>query len=106
MRTVLGIAPVLLARLALGACGEATAPFAPGAGDREGSGTGTLAVDAEARASSNKLNAPARSDFAAEFTVRVHRGSEAAGSGTVTVTTATGKIPLTYDGARWRGDAP
>lgn len=106
MRIVLGIAPVLLARLVLGACGDATAPLAPGAGDRDGSGTGTLDVEAAVEVSPRRINAAANSDFTAALSVRVRRGSEAVSTGTVTITTATGKIPLTYVDGRWRGEAP
>ena len=106
MRIVVGIAPVLLVRLVLGACGDATAPLAPGAGDRDGSGTGTLDVEANVEVSSSKINAAANSDVTAALTVRVRRGSEPVSTGTVTITTATGKIPLTYSEGRWRGDAP
>jgi hypothetical protein len=106
IRIVLAIAPVLLVRLVLGACSDATAPLAPGAGDGEGSGTGTLDVEARIEASSRKINAAANRDFATELTVRVHRGSEAVSTGTVTITTATGKVSLTYAEGRWRADAP
>jgi hypothetical protein len=61
MRIVLAIAPVLLARLVLAACGDAAAPLAPGAGDRDGSGTVTLDVDATVEVSPRRINAAAYS---------------------------------------------
>ena len=56
--------------------------------------------------SSRKANAPARADFEAAFTVRAVRGVPAVSIGTVEITTATGKISLTYQLERWRGAAP
>jgi hypothetical protein len=106
MRTVSGTAVVLLGLLVLAACSDSPDSLAPGAGNQAGTGTGTLAVDATVVASPSRFNAPANGDFETEFSVRVLRNNEAVANGTVTITTATGKIPLTYQSGRWRGAAP
>lgn len=103
MHMVLGIASVVLAQ---GACSRSGEGLVPGAGNEDGTGTGTLVVEASVVASPNLSNAPANSDFAAEFSVRVLRDERAIVNGSVTITTATGKVPLTYQLGRWRGAAP
>jgi hypothetical protein len=103
MRTVSGTAVGLLV---LGACSDSADSLAPGAGNQAGTGTGTLTVDGIVLASPNRFNASANGDFETEFSVRVLRGNQAVANGTVTIATATGKIPLTYESGRWRGTAP
>ena len=106
MRTVFRTAAVLLGLLVLGACSNSPDSLAPGAGNQPGTGTGTLAVDGLVLASPNGFNGPANDDFEAEFSVRVLRNNQPVANGTVTITTAAGKIPLTYQLGRWRGVAP
>jgi hypothetical protein len=103
MRTVFGTAVVLLAQ---GACSDSSDSLAPGAGNHAGTGTKTLAVEGIVVASPTRFNAPANTDFEAEFSIRVLRNNQAVANGTVTITTPTGKIPLTYQLGRWRGAAP
>jgi hypothetical protein len=103
MRTVFCIAVAVLAQ---GACSQSADGLMPGTGNQEGTGTGTLEVEASVAASPNRSNAAANSEFATEFSVRVSRGERVIVNGSVTITTATGKIPLTYQLGRWSGSAP
>jgi hypothetical protein len=103
VRTRFGMAVVLLAQ---SACSHSAEGLLPGAGNQEGTGTGTLEVEASVAASPSRANAAANSEFVAEFSVRVSRDARAVIHGSVTITTATGKIPLTYELGRWRGTAP
>jgi hypothetical protein len=93
-------------QLSLGACSDSVATLAPGAGNDPGTGTGTLAVDGFVRASPNRFNAPANSDFETAFSLRLSRNNQIITNGTVTITSATGKVPLTYRDGRWTGSAP
>jgi hypothetical protein len=90
--------------LGLAACGGSD--LDPGAGNDPGTGTGTLAIEGSVQASSRMLNARTSAEFDTEFTVRVSLNDQTVTTGTVTVTSASGTIPLTYttDG-RWTGRA-
>lgn len=101
MRT--NLASILLCWVA--ACGGSN--LDPGAGNDVGSGTGTLAIDGSVRASPHQINARAPTDFDTEFSVRVSLNNQTVTTGTVTITSATGKTPLTFrsDG-RWSGSTP
>jgi hypothetical protein len=102
MRTVLATAVVVLAPCA---CGGGDAGFAPGVGNDPGTGTGTLVVQGAIMASPGRFNAPARRDFETVFSLRVSRNNRPVANGTVTIASATGKVPLTYDLGRWIGSA-
>lgn len=102
MRTQLASTLVLWA---VAACGGGN--LDPGAGNDAGSGTGTLAVGGSARASPRQINARTAANFDTEFSVRVALDNQTVTTGTVTITSATGKVPLTYrsDG-HWTGSGP
>ena len=79
----------------------------PGAGNASGSGTGTLAVDGTAHASPHRINAQLPADFDTEFSVRVSLDNQTVTTGSVAITSATGKIPLTlHSDGRWSGSVP
>jgi hypothetical protein len=78
----------------------------PGAGNDAGSGTGTLAIDGSAHASPQQVNARLRTDFDTALGVRVSRNNQTVTSGTVTITSSSGKTALTYHNDRWSGTAP
>ncbi|TMQ19109.1 MAG: hypothetical protein E6J90_18715 [Deltaproteobacteria bacterium] len=87
------------------ACGGGS--LDPGAGNSGGTGSKTLSVDGSARASPRQINARAPADFDTDFSVRASLGTQAVTSGTVTVTSASGKTTLTVRGDnRWTGSAP
>jgi hypothetical protein len=98
----IGLASIVVWSVA--ACGDDS--LDPGAGNDAGRGTRTLAVEGIVRASSRHVNADDRTDFDTEIIVRVSLGNRSVASGTVVVTSATGKTSLTYRGDRWSGDAP
>jgi hypothetical protein len=102
MRTVLATAVVVLAPCA---CGGGDAGFAPGVGNDPGTGTGTLVVQGAVMASPGRFNAPASRDFETVFSLRVSRNNRAVANGTVTIASATGKVPLTYELGRWTGSS-
>jgi hypothetical protein len=90
--------------LGLTACGGDR--LAPGAGSDPGTGTGTLAIEGSVHASPRQNNARVSTDFDAELSVRLALADQAVTTGTVTVTSASGKAPLTYRGdSRWTGTA-
>jgi hypothetical protein len=91
---------------AAGACGGSD--LDPGAGNDPGRGTSTLLVNGDITARPRLANARDRGDFETEISIRVSRDQQAVTTGTVTVTSASGEIPLTFrpeDGGRWRGTA-
>jgi hypothetical protein len=100
MRMVLTTAMVALV---LSGCGGVD--LEPGAGDDPGSGTRTLIVEGAAVASPSRFNARDGRNFATEFSLQLSRDDGPVVSGTVTVTSATGKVSLTYDQDRWVGGA-
>jgi hypothetical protein len=90
------------------ACGGS--PLDPGSGDSPGGGTQTLAVDGSARATPQVANATHASDFDTDLSVHITLNSAAITTGTVTVTSAHGKVDLTFNpdggnGGRWEGTA-
>lgn len=78
----------------------------PGSGDAVGTGTGTLVVEGSARASPHQIDARTPVDFDTEFSVRVSLNQLTVTTGTVTITSATGKTTLTFVDDRWRESAP
>jgi hypothetical protein len=91
--------------IGLAACGGGS--LDPGAGDDPGGGTATLAIEGSVHASPRLANARLRTDFDADFTVRVSLGNQAVTTGTVTVTSGSGKISLTYrNDSSWSASAP
>jgi len=89
---------------AIAACGGSN--LDPGAGNDPGTGTSTLQIDGSVRASSRLTNARASAEFDTEFSVRVSLNNQTVTTGTVTVTSASGKVPLTYRADnRWSGNA-
>lgn len=95
MRAWLGFLVLLFA-----ACGEETPS------DDPGTGTNTLLVRATAIASPNLIDARMATDFQTVFTVRLTLATQSVSTGTVAITSETGKIPLTYRDGVWRGSAP
>lgn len=86
--------------LAMAACGGSN--LDPGAGNDPGTGTGTLEIDGTVRATSRLTNARSNAEFDTDFSVRVSLNNQTVTTGTVTVTSASGKIPLTYrNDNRW-----
>jgi hypothetical protein len=94
--------------LCLAACGGVGA-LDPGAGNDPGHGTGTLAVVAAVYALPHQGQAHTGADFDVSFLVRVTRNREPVTAGSVTVTSATGKVSLTFcfgpTGPVWAGFA-
>jgi hypothetical protein len=101
VRTVVTTAMV---SLALCACSDG-ADLAPGAGNDPGTGTRTLVVEGAVVASPRRFNARAGREFETEFSLRLTRDDGPVVDGTVTITSATGKATLTYQGGRWTGSA-
>lgn len=86
------------------ACGGSN--LDPGAGNDPGKGTGTLEIDGSVRASPRLTNARTSAEFDTDFSVRVLLNNQTVTTGTVTVTSASGKVPLTYrSDNRWSGNA-
>jgi hypothetical protein len=86
------------------ACGGSS--LDPGAGNDPGTGTSTLAIDGSVRASPRVINAHLATDFDTDFSLRVSLNNQTVTVGTVTVTSATGKVPLTHRNTTWTGTAP
>jgi hypothetical protein len=100
----IGLASIAAAG-ALAACGNSA--LEPGAGDDPGTGTQTLVVDGFAYASPRQSAAHTGADFDTLFAVRVSLNGQPMAVGAVTVTSATGKVSLTYgDAHRWEATAP
>lgn len=91
----------------LGACGGTDSDFEPGAGNDAGTGTSTLAIDGEIRAKPRLVNARTSGDFDTELSVRVMLNLQAVTTGSVTVTSASGSVPLVYraDTNHWEATA-
>lgn len=101
MRTVLAS----IGLLGVAACGGSA--LDPGAGNDAGRGTGTLAIDGSAHAVPRMINATETTDFDTELSVRVALGNQLVTTGTVIVTSASGKATLTYRfDNRWSGMLP
>ena len=70
----------------------------PGAGDDPGTGTSTLGVDGEISARPRVANGRVSADFDTHVSVRVTLADVPVTTGTVTITTAAGAVPLAgYD---------
>jgi hypothetical protein len=102
MQTVL--VTTSLALLGFAACGEPG--LEPGVGNDLGAGTGTLVLDGSAHALPRLFNARRDLDFDTQFSLRLLRNNRPVTTGTVTLTSATGKIALTVEDDRWIGMAP
>lgn len=89
--------------VSLVACGGG--PLDPGAGNDPGTGTQTLLIEGGASASPRFVNAANPNEFDTDFSVRIERaGGQAVVTGSVTVTSATGSVPLVLGPEnRWRG---
>ena len=88
----------------LAACGSGG--LDPGAGDDPGSGTGSLGIEGWARATPRTANARTAPEFDVAFSVRVSLNNQTVTTGTVTITSATARVPLTYrSDNRWSGTA-
>lgn len=99
----------LLTTGALAACGGTDSAFEPGAGNDTGAGTGTLRIEGSISADSNRPNAELAADFTTEFRIRIQLNGVNVTTGEVTVTSASGTYPLTYDTQNnndWVGSAP
>jgi hypothetical protein len=91
--------------LGVAACGGSSTD--PGAGNDPGTGTGTLVIEGAVHASPHLINARMSTDFDADFSVRISLNNQTVTTGTVTITSASGKTPLTYrNDNRWSGSAP
>jgi len=91
--------------LTIAACGGSN--LDPGAGNDPGKGTGTLAIEGSVHASPRLTNARTDAEFDTDFSVRVSLNNQTVTTGTVTVTSSTGKVPLTYrTDNRWTGSVP
>ncbi|HEU4727405.1 MAG TPA: hypothetical protein VFT22_05945 [Kofleriaceae bacterium] len=90
----------------MAACGGSD--LDPGAGNAAGAGTGTLVINGSAHASPRLINARMKTEFDTELTVRVSRDDQPITTGTVTITSASGKVALTYraNENHWTGSAP
>lgn len=74
--------------------------------DDPGTGTKTLLMRATAVASPNLIDARMATDFQTVFAVRLTLATQTVSTGSVTITSETGKVPLTYRDGQWRGSAP
>lgn len=92
----------------VGACGTSS-PFDPGSGDSTGSGTGTLVVNGNASAQPNVPSATGPSDFVTDFSVQMTLNNVVITTGTVTMTSSSGAVTLTFhpsqSGGAWEGTA-
>ncbi len=80
----------------------------PGAGDDPGGGTSTLTVEGSVSAQARVTNARTPGDYDTALSVRVGLGGQTVTTGTVTMTSAGGKIALTFNpegGGRWEATA-
>ena len=83
--------------------------LAPGAGNDPGTQTGSLRVTGLVIARPLHRNARTADEFTSEFRVSVIRGNAFPSTVTVTVTSATGTVPLTSPQSAlgdWTGSAP
>jgi len=93
----------LVILFALGACGDDG--LSQAVADDPGTGTQTLRVTASACATPNLKTASTSTDFQTEFSARITLAQQTVTSGHVTVTSVTGKVPLTYRDGSWHGFA-
>ncbi len=81
-------------------------PYDPGAGSTAGGGTKTLSVEGSATAHPNVPNAAQASEFTTDFSVGIMLNNVPITTGTVTMTSASGKVELTsnmQNAGRWEG---
>lgn len=103
--TVLLIGISVSIPVGIAACGGSN--LDPGAGNDPGTGTRTLAIEGSVRAIPRAVNARVNTEFYTELSVRISLNSQTVTTGTVTITSSTGKIPLTYHNDNsWTGSAP
>jgi hypothetical protein len=93
----------------LAACGSD--PLDPGAGSNPGDGTRTLFIDGRAAAEPRFSNAKLATDFTTEISIRIGLHDQAVTTGSVTVESRFGTVPLTWsasDGGlgEWTGTMP
>lgn len=99
---------LLLAFVMTTGCGSSN-PLDPGAGDNAGTGTSTLVVNGAAIARPQIANAQSSTDFQTSFDVRITLNNAAVTTGTVTMTSASGEVPLVFNangnnGGHWSAD--
>lgn len=92
--------------LSLAACGGGS-DTDPGSGSDPGEGTNTLLVSGNVEASPALTNARTAAEFSTDFEVQITLNNNGVTTGTVTVTSSTGKYPLAYVGGtgKWEGRA-
>jgi hypothetical protein len=98
----------IFASLLFSAAACSSSPLDPGSGDNAGTGTMTLQVDGSVVAHPRIGNAKVPSDFDTDFQVRVSLNNQPVTTGTVTITSSTVKLDLTYQqgggqNGRWEG---
>lgn len=107
MRTYFASTALFFGVLVLGVAACGGSDLDPGAGNDPGTGTSTLVVTGSARATSRMVNAKVDTDFDTDFAVRVTLNNQTVTTGTVTISSASGKVPLTYHvDTFWTGTAP
>jgi hypothetical protein len=72
-------------------------PLDPGAGDTAGTGTKTLSIDGGANAHPTTPNAADAAGFKTDFEIDIKLGTSEITTGTVTVTSSSGKTALAFD---------
>lgn len=87
---------LVIATLVFAACGGSE--LAPGAGDDPGKGTNTLVIDGSITARNKLTNAHSYGEFDTDVSVRVTLNGQTVQAATVTVTSETGTVPLTFRG--------
>lgn len=97
----------LSAMIVFAACGGTD--LDPGSGDDPGTGTSTLAVEANVSANARVENARTAGEFDTEMTVRITKDGADVTTGDVTMTSASGTVTLVFDTTenrnRWRAIA-
>ena len=85
------------------ACGGS--PLDPGSGNDPGTGTKTLVVTGGASATPQVPLAKTAADFSTDFEIQIELNNTPVQTGTVTITTSAGKVPLAFatDRNAWRG---
>ena len=95
--------------LVLAACGSSS-PLDPGSGNSTGTGTGTLLLAGTASARATLTNTSNPTDFTTDFAIHLSLADQAVTTGTVTITSTSGKTALVFTGAEatgtWQGTAP
>jgi hypothetical protein len=87
------------------ACGGSN--LDPGAGNDPGTGTGTLSLTGSVHASPRVTNANMNTEFDTDVTIRMSLNNQTVTTGTVTITSTAGKVPLTLrNDTRWTASLP